>query len=272
MRSCSVSSVSSGRTGTASWARIGPVVDLEGGEVHGAAGDLHARGQRVVHRVPALERRQQRGMGVDDPAGEGVVDRLGEDGAEAGHRHQVDVVAARARRRTSWVYATRSKSAPKLVRSTSSAATPASSAIAERAARAVGEHDRDGQVGVEHGAQDGAAPRCQHRETAHACESSREAPAGTGASRILAMGSSHGGLVADVPQCGPHRGEEVGLGHQQAEHRGRSRSGSAASLLLIFSFFHWLSVLDRGRSRFEECVDLHALLAGRGLGVLMAGS
>ena len=37
----------------------------------------------------------------------------------------------------------------------------------ERPARTVGEHDRDREVVVEHGAQDGAAPRCQHRHPTH---------------------------------------------------------------------------------------------------------
>ena len=36
------------------------LVDLEPREVHGAAGDLHPRGERVVDRVPALERGEQR--------------------------------------------------------------------------------------------------------------------------------------------------------------------------------------------------------------------
>ena len=69
-------------------------VDLEPGEVHGAPVTFTPRGQCVVDRVPALERRQQRGVGVDDAIGEGVVDRLREDGAEAGHRDEVDLVTA----------------------------------------------------------------------------------------------------------------------------------------------------------------------------------
>ena len=32
-------------------------------------------------------------MGIDDPAPEGVMDRLGEDRAETGHRDEVDLVA-----------------------------------------------------------------------------------------------------------------------------------------------------------------------------------
>ena len=44
------------------------VVHLERGVVDGAAGDLHAGGERVVDRVPALERREQRRVGVHDAA------------------------------------------------------------------------------------------------------------------------------------------------------------------------------------------------------------
>ena len=43
-------------------------VDLERRDVHRAAGDLDAGGQRVLDRVPARERGQQRRMGVEDPA------------------------------------------------------------------------------------------------------------------------------------------------------------------------------------------------------------
>src|SRR6185436_9696837 len=58
------------------------LVDLQARQVHGAAGDLDARGERVVDRVPALERGERRRVGVDDAVGERVVDRLGQDGAE----------------------------------------------------------------------------------------------------------------------------------------------------------------------------------------------
>ena len=81
------------------------LVDLEAGDVDGAAGDLHAVLERVGYRVPALERGQQGRVGVHDLVGVGVVDRLLEDGAEARHGQQVEVVtpqglhhAARCRR------------------------------------------------------------------------------------------------------------------------------------------------------------------------------
>ena len=66
-----------------------------------------------------------------------------EDRAEAGHGDEIDVVAPRTS--TTLVRVRdRSKSAPKSVRSTSSAATPASWAMSSAAARPVGEHDDDG--------------------------------------------------------------------------------------------------------------------------------
>ena len=68
-------------------------VDLLGHEVHGAAGDLHAGGERVAHRVPALERGQQRRVRVHGPAAERVDERLGQDRAEPGHRDEIDAVA-----------------------------------------------------------------------------------------------------------------------------------------------------------------------------------
>ena len=107
-------------------------------------------------------------MGVDDAVGERVVDRLREDGAEAGHGDEVDLVAA--------------EGVEHLVGVRDAVEVGAEGGAldqlgghagvlgdAERTARTVGEHHRDGQVAIEHGAQDGAAPRRQHRETAHAC-------------------------------------------------------------------------------------------------------
>ena len=62
-------------------------------------GDLHAGRERVAHRVPALERGQQRRMRVHRPAAERVDERLRQDRAEPGDRDEIDVVALRARRR-----------------------------------------------------------------------------------------------------------------------------------------------------------------------------
>ena len=70
-----------------------PGVDVLGDEVHGRSRHLHPELERVAHRVPTLERRQERGMGVDRPAAVGVDERLRQDRAEAGDGDEVDVVA-----------------------------------------------------------------------------------------------------------------------------------------------------------------------------------
>ena len=120
MRSCNVSSVSSGRTGTDSWARIGPSSTSSVREVHRAACHLHPGRERVAHRVPALERRQQRRVRVDDRA-RGT--------RRAPPATRIVPKPAIATRSTSWrfsasttrcVYASRSKSAPNDSRSTAS--------------------------------------------------------------------------------------------------------------------------------------------------------
>ena len=69
-----------------------PVVDLDGGDVDRAAGHLHAGGEGLGHGVGAPERRQQAGMGVDDPVGEGGEHRLGQHGHEPCHGHEIHVV------------------------------------------------------------------------------------------------------------------------------------------------------------------------------------
>ena len=48
--------------------------------------------ERVAHRVPALERGQQRRVGVDGAAAERVDEGLRQDRAEAGDRDEVDLV------------------------------------------------------------------------------------------------------------------------------------------------------------------------------------
>src|SRR5688572_5146021 len=68
------------------------VVDLRGRHVHRAPGDLHPGVEGGLDGVPPLERRQQRRVGVDDVAGEHLEHGRSEDGAPAGHHHQVDVV------------------------------------------------------------------------------------------------------------------------------------------------------------------------------------
>ena len=158
--------MSSGRTGTASWARIGPASTSSGGDVHRAAGDLHAVGERVLDRVPARERGSSAGWVLRIRPGEGVEDRLVEDRAEARPwppgRPRASCRASttrgvgrpgRSRRRSS-------------SRSTTTAATPA------RAATSVAPHGRstthgdDRQRAVEHGVEDRPAPRGQHPDRA----------------------------------------------------------------------------------------------------------
>ena len=70
-----------------------PVVHSLGRQVDGRTGYGHARGQRVPHGVPALERGKEGRMGVEDASREGGEDLGTEDGAEAGHRHHVHPVA-----------------------------------------------------------------------------------------------------------------------------------------------------------------------------------
>ena len=75
----------------------------------GAARDLHAGRERVAHRVPALERGQQRRVGVDARGSPNAsTNGSDEDRPEAGDRDEIDVVALRARPRLPCVYATRS--------------------------------------------------------------------------------------------------------------------------------------------------------------------
>ena len=59
-----------------------PGVDVFGDEVDGAARHRHPGRERVADRVPALERRQQRGMRVR-PCAERVDERRRQDRAEA---------------------------------------------------------------------------------------------------------------------------------------------------------------------------------------------
>ena len=66
MRADSVSTVSPSRTGTQRLHDDRAGIELAGDEVHGRAGDLHAVRERLVLRIDAGERRQQRRMDVED--------------------------------------------------------------------------------------------------------------------------------------------------------------------------------------------------------------
>ena len=67
---------------------VSPGVD----QVHRAAGDPDPVGQRVGHRVRTGEGRQQRRMGVDDPAGEPRKKLRPKDFHEPGGHHQIGLV------------------------------------------------------------------------------------------------------------------------------------------------------------------------------------
>ena len=79
------SSVSRGSTGTGSWRITGARVEALVDEVHGDAGRLDARRERVLDRARARELGQQRRVDVDDPLGEAVEER---------RRQQVHVAGA----------------------------------------------------------------------------------------------------------------------------------------------------------------------------------
>ena len=133
------------------------------------------------------------------------------------------------------------------MRSTNSTAHTGLVGDAEGAARTVGDHHRDGEVGVEHGAEDRAAPRCQHCDATHAPNVAERPPDGPTITLrgrgSLQSESSRDGLVADVPQGGhaPRRKREV-CGPQQAQHRREGRRRSPASCSLSSRFFPWYSV------------------------------
>jgi len=91
MRSCSVSSVSSGATATATLGEDRTIVQRLGRDVHRAPGLGDTRLQRLGDGVPALEGRQQARVRIQDPSGVCEVKGPGHDRAEAGHRHEIDV-------------------------------------------------------------------------------------------------------------------------------------------------------------------------------------
>src|SRR5487761_2443578 len=66
------------------------LVDRELRDVHRAASYLHAGLERLCDRVPPLERRKERGMGVEHAAGIGRMHLLAENRPEACHRDKID--------------------------------------------------------------------------------------------------------------------------------------------------------------------------------------
>ena len=89
MRAPSDARSSEGSTGTASWATIGPPSSVSSTRCTVTPGDRDPRRERVVDGVEPRERRQQRGMDVDDAAAEGAEGVGAEDAQEAGEDDDV---------------------------------------------------------------------------------------------------------------------------------------------------------------------------------------
>ena len=89
MRSCSDVLVVAVEHGDRPLGDDRPGVDAGVDHEQGGAGDLDAVGQRVPRPVHAGERRQQRRVGVDEPAAEAVEERRPDQPHEAGRHHQV---------------------------------------------------------------------------------------------------------------------------------------------------------------------------------------
>ena len=72
-------------------------VELAGDEVHRHAGDLHAVRQRLLRRVHAWERRQQRRMDVENRVGIRVEERLAEQPHESRQADERDAMRVELR-------------------------------------------------------------------------------------------------------------------------------------------------------------------------------
>ena len=162
MRSCSVSSVSSSSTGTASWARIGPESTSSVTRCTVRPGDLHARRERVAHRVPALERRAAARDACSRPA----PPKASTNGFERivpkpGDRDEIDVVALEhvddVVRVGDPVEGLGRSRCARRARPRHRAARAMSSAAHGRSARAT----TTGQLPVEHRLEDGSTSRCE---------------------------------------------------------------------------------------------------------------
>ena len=149
---------SSAGPATASWARIGPSSTSSVATWTVQPVTLTPAASASSHRVPALERRQQRRVGVEDPAAELVVDRLLEDRHEAGHGDEVDVVALAARRPPGGCRRPGRSRAPKLRALDELDRDAGGRRPSGRAARPVDHHDLDGEPAVEHRLEDRPAP------------------------------------------------------------------------------------------------------------------
>ena len=127
----------------------------------------HPGGQGVAHAVPAREGREQGRMGVEDPAREGAVDRLGHHRAEAGHGDQVDLVGHQGGRHGG------GEALPVEVGAEAAVGGPVDQLGGDavllgqpRAAQGRSERtDGDREPAVEHGPQDRPGTRDEDRET-----------------------------------------------------------------------------------------------------------
>ena len=143
-----------------------PGVHLERGQVHRAPRHLHPGRQRVLHGVPAGEGRQQGRVGVEDPAAEGVVDRLGRAPCRS-RPWRPDPARGRpappSPARCTPSGRTRAEAAP-LAAVDQLSRHPGRSGDLQPPAGTVGEHHADRDPGVQHGLEDRPTPRNQHRD------------------------------------------------------------------------------------------------------------
>ena len=74
-------------------------IELAGDEVHGRPGDLHAMPERLLLRIDAGERRQQRRMDVEHGVGKRVEQPRADQAHEAGEADQADLAVAQLLRK-----------------------------------------------------------------------------------------------------------------------------------------------------------------------------
>ena len=189
----------------------------------------------------ALERGQQRRVGVGDPAAVGVVDRLVEDRHEAGHRHQVDLVALQRVDDPLGV-----RTAVEVGAETTPARRPRP-ARRRASARSTAPHgrsttsDRDGEARVEQGLENRPAPRSKHPEPPHGSETSRAlTPDLRGCLRRQPIrdGLPAAPRTTVAPTSRVVRRNAAWI--STSSPPGTRSSAGAGSHLFIFSFFNWL--------------------------------
>src|SRR5262249_31062130 len=140
-----------------------PGVDLGGGDVDGAAGDLHAVGKGVLDAVPAGERRQECGGGVQDPAAVAVEDQAVQDRAVPGHGDQVDVRLVKGGDHPLGVRCP-VEGLAEVVPFDHRGGDPGPGGDVDGTAGTVDHDGHDGQRALEDGVEDRPAPRGQHTD------------------------------------------------------------------------------------------------------------